>query len=117
MESAVHSSLHEKCHHQIIYVKLNLKIHYPPPYERQIWHCNYTNTDLIQRAINMQQCSLIGNSSEIPASLNLKITKTLSSIPVTRAEFAKIIKNLDPNKAHGHDMISIRMLKLCGDPV
>ena len=26
----------------------------------------------------------------------------------------KIIKNLDPNKAHGHDMISIRMIKLCG---
>ena len=26
----------------------------------------------------------------------------------------KIIKNLDPNKADGHDMISIRMIKLCG---
>ena len=25
----------------------------------------------------------------------------------------KIIKYLDPNKAHGHDMISIRMVKLC----
>ena len=25
-----------------------------------------------------------------------------------------IIKNLDPIKAHGHDMISIRMIKLCG---
>ena len=23
------------------------------------------------------------------------------------------IKNLDPSKAHGHDMISIRMIKLC----
>ena len=26
---------------------------------------------------------------------------------------SKIIHNLDPNKAHGHDMISIRMLKTC----
>ena len=26
----------------------------------------------------------------------------------------QIIKNLHPNKAHGHDMISIRMIKLCG---
>ena len=25
-----------------------------------------------------------------------------------------MIKTLDPNKAHGHDMISIRMIKLCG---
>ena len=65
-----------------------------------------------------QQCTLIGNSSEIPASLNIKTTRTLSSIPVTRADIAKIIKNLDPNKAHGHhEMISIRTLNLCGDPV
>ena len=27
----------------------------------------------------------------------------------------KIIQNLDSNKAHGHDKISIWMLKLCGD--
>ena len=26
----------------------------------------------------------------------------------------KIIKNLDPNKACGHNMISIRMIKVCG---
>ena len=27
----------------------------------------------------------------------------------------KIISHLDPNKAHGHDMFSIRMIKLCGN--
>ena len=26
----------------------------------------------------------------------------------------KIIQNLDPNKDHGHDKISIRMIKICG---
>ena len=36
MESGVHSSLHPNCHHQITYTKINLKIHYPPPYEREI---------------------------------------------------------------------------------
>ena len=29
----------------------------------------------------------------------------------------KIIKSLDPNKAHGHDGISIRMLKLCASSI
>ena len=53
----------------------------------------------------------------MPASLNIKTTKVISSIPVTRADFAKIIRHLDSNKAHGHDIITIRMLKLCGDPV
>ena len=38
MESGVHSSLHENCHHQLAYAKFNLKVWYPPPYERKIWH-------------------------------------------------------------------------------
>ena len=59
----------------------------------------------------------INNSSEISSTLNTKTTKTLSSILVTRADIVKIIKNLDPNKAHGHDIISIQMIKLCGDSV
>ena len=32
MESGVHSSLHQNCHHQLIYAKVNLKVSYPPPY-------------------------------------------------------------------------------------
>ena len=64
-----------------------------------------------------KQFPLIENANEIPAILNIKTTKTLSSIPVSRAGIAKIIKNLDPNKAQGHDMISIRMLKVCDDSV
>ena len=30
---------------------------------------------------------------------------------------AKIFSGLNPNKAHDHDMISIRMLKICGEPI
>ena len=29
----------------------------------------------------------------------------------------RIINNLDPNGAHGHDEISIPVLKICGDPI
>ena len=36
MESGVHSSLHENCHHQMIYAKFNLKTYYLPPYEQEI---------------------------------------------------------------------------------
>ena len=32
-------------------------------------------------------------------------------------DIAKIIQNLDPNKAHGHDQISIRKLKICGKTI
>ena len=51
MESGVHSSLHQNCYHQIIYAKINLKVFYPSPYEREIWHYQGVNVDQIQPAI------------------------------------------------------------------
>ena len=52
MESDVHSSLHENCHHQIIYAKFNLKIYYQPPYEREIWHYQKASIENIRKAID-----------------------------------------------------------------
>ena len=53
LESGVHSSLHPSCHHQVIFVKFNLKIHYPPSYYRQVWHYQEGNTKLIIPAIDL----------------------------------------------------------------
>ena len=52
MEFGAHSSLHPNCHHQIVFAKINLKIYYPPPYEREIWHYEKANADLIRRSID-----------------------------------------------------------------
>ena len=52
VDSGVHSSLHPNCHHQIVYAKFNLKIHFPPPYEREIWYYGQGNTELIGRAVH-----------------------------------------------------------------
>ena len=51
MDSSVDLSLHSKCHHEIIYSKLNLKIEYPPLYIRKIWNYNRAETDLIKNLI------------------------------------------------------------------
>ena len=51
MESGGHSSLHENCHDQLVYAKFNLKVWYPPPYEREIWHYQHANFDQIKAAI------------------------------------------------------------------
>ena len=32
------SSLYPNCHHQITFAKFDLKIFYPPPYGRNVWH-------------------------------------------------------------------------------
>ena len=51
IDSGVHASLHSNCHHQIIYAKFDLKLFYPPLYERTVWHFNHANIDHIKGAI------------------------------------------------------------------
>ena len=47
---------------------------------------------------------------------NKKNTReSLTTIDFSNNDILKIIRNLDPNKAHGHDVISIRMVKICDD--
>ena len=41
------------------------------------------------------------------------LKKHQSNVQISNDNIIKIISNLDSNKDHGHDMISIRMLKLC----
>ena len=51
MESGVHSSLNQNCHHQIIYTKIDLNLCYTPSFEREVWHYQGANIDQVQRAI------------------------------------------------------------------
>ena len=63
------------------------------------------------------QCSLITNTSVLLTNCESLTDKSLSHISFTDNDSGNIIKSLDPNKAHGHDMMSIRMLKICGDSI
>ena len=54
-----------------------------------------------------EQCSLPNNNSELPNSLLFLAEKRLSNVQILNENIIKIINNLDPNKAHGHAMISI----------
>ena len=38
VESGVQSSLHQNCHPQIVFARFNLKVVFPRPYEREVWH-------------------------------------------------------------------------------
>ena len=59
------------------------------------------------------QCSIVSNNSELPATRTKKTQESLSTINFSTDDILKIIRNLDPNKAHGHDIISILMIKIC----
>ena len=52
MKSEVHSSLHPRCHHHVVFAKVNLSILYASPYDRTVWVYENANPELIRRAIN-----------------------------------------------------------------
>ena len=51
-ESGVHASLFPRCHHQIIYAKVNLKVYYPPPYERLVWDYSKAELTKIKKSLS-----------------------------------------------------------------
>ena len=63
----------------------------------------------------IDQCSILRNKSEPPATLSKKMRESLTTIDFSNKDILKIIRNLGPNKAHGHDMIIIKMVKICDD--
>ena len=68
------------CHHQIVFSNFNLKIYYPPPYERLIGKYEKANADLIKRAIGdfeREKLSLIAINDQVVALLNETIVNIM----------------------------------------
>ena len=53
IESGVHPSLHEQCHHQIVHGKLSVKNYAPPPYSRKLWYYDRADFLAIRKSIEM----------------------------------------------------------------
>ena len=60
----------------------------------------------------VQQCSILENGSVLP-HIDYKTNVRKFSSSINEAKIISIIRKLSPNKAHGCDNISIRMLKIC----
>ena len=58
------------------------------------------------------QCTKIDSNSVLPSTLNHLTDDKLSSFNISSEVIFQLIKNLHPNKAHGPDEISLKMLKL-----
>ena len=62
------------------------------------------------------QCTPIKNGSKLP-NFSYKTEKILTSFDIKDDDILSIIKNLNVDKAHGWDQLSIRMIKTCGDAI
>ena len=125
----------EKYHH------LSLKLNNPNTSAKTYWSilksfCNDTKVPLIPPLLvnnkivsdftkkeNIFNDSLatqytpLTNNSVLPSTISFKTHSILNSISFEKEYILKIIRNLDVSKAHGHDDISIRMLKICDSEV
>ena len=59
-----------------------------------------------------KQCSLLKNESRIPRQLLPHSNTCLSTLIFSENDILKMIRKSDLSKAHGHDKMSICMLKL-----
>ena len=84
-----------------------------------LFHENKLVTDFSEKAeifnsYFAKQCSLINSDSSLPCEIIKKTNNSLYSVRFSTEDILQIINSLDSNKVHGHDEISIRMLKICG---
>ena len=64
-----------------------------------------------------EQCTMLRNGSTIPSHVSLNTHALLNDIILNENDILQYIRSLDPNKSHGFDGISIRMLKLCDNSI
>ena len=89
----------------------------PPIFHNIKYVTDFKEKSEIFNPLFANQCSLIPNSSILPSELKLITENTLTSCDFSETDILQIINHQDSNKAHGHDMISIHMLKLCAEAI
>ena len=88
----------------------------PPLLVNGIFETDFGKKAAIFNFAFAKQSNILNNGSFIP-ELDYKTNKRIANITFSSSELSRIIKDLNPNKTHGHDNISIRMIKLCGDSI
>ena len=63
------------------------------------------------------KCTTTNNNGVLPSTLNHLTDDKLSSFDISSDVIFQLIKNLEPNKAHRHEEISVKMLKLCSPSI
>ena len=89
----------------------------PPLFHENKFITNFKEKAELFNTFFANQCTLLNNSSVLPNNLAKLTNKSLDTVNFSTDDISKIINNLDPNKAHGHDMLSIRMIKLCENSI
>ena len=91
-------------------------IYIPPPFRENKFITNFKEKVELFNTFFAYQCTLEEQQC-LANNLAKLINKSLDTVNFSTDDISKLINNLDPNKAHGHDMLSIQMIKLCGNSI
>ena len=83
----------------------------PPLLEDEIFITNFAQKAQIFNDYFIQQCTTIDTGSQLPQHIPATLTQ-LNDFVISEEKILNIIRSLNPNKAHGWDGISLRMIKL-----
>ena len=89
----------------------------PPILVNNKYVSNFSTKANIFNTFFSQQCNNVITSSVVPNTLNAISDKRISQLEFNIDDIIAIIRNLNPNKAHGHDGFSIRMIQLSCDSI
>ena len=79
----------------------------PPLFYENCFITNFKEKVELFNSFFADQYSLMSNVSKLPSNVTLYTNNGLSTVTFSQDETGKIIQNLNPNKANGHDNISI----------
>ena len=89
----------------------------PPLFHENKFVTNFLEKAELFNSFFSKQFSLINNGSNLPTHIQYLANNRLSSVTFSQDDIAKIIQNLDSGKAHGHNNISMHMLKIFGSAI
>ena len=114
----VNSNTIPKTYQSIIYKSLSNKktLNIPPVLVNDELVSQFKQKANLFNIYFASQCKTIKNGSKLP-NFSYKIEKILISFDIKDDDILQLIKNLNVDKAHGWDQLSIRMIKTCVDSI
>ena len=85
-----------------------------PPFGKFVSH--FCTTAYLFNDVFASICTPINNGSTMPP-FAYKTNVRINSLRINHNDISLIIKNIDLNKAHGCDNISIKMIQICGESI
>ena len=84
---------------------------FPPLFHENCFITNFKEKAQLFNSFFAEQQYLMSNASKLPSNFTLYTDNRVSAVTFSQEDISKIVQNLNSNEAHGHDNISIRMLK------